>query len=91
QKVAVKDIADEEGQVVVETSAKFGGIANYMHVDMSKADIVCSGRNSTPVTLLNPPRFKRSKPKQNHSEWERFRLQVIEILLVNHITWRCEP
>lgn len=41
-KVAVTDIADEEGQKVVDTIAEFGGIAKYWRVDTSDEDSVSS-------------------------------------------------
>lgn len=39
-KVAVTDIADDEGKKVVEEIEEFGGIAKYWHVDTSKEDSV---------------------------------------------------
>ncbi len=41
-KVAVTDIADEEGKKVVEAIEEFGGIAKYWHVDISEEDSVRS-------------------------------------------------
>ena len=41
-KVAVTDIADEEGQKVVDTISGFGGIAKYWRVDTSDEDSVSS-------------------------------------------------
>lgn len=39
-KVAVTDIADEEGKKVVETIKEFGGTAKYWHIDTSNEDSV---------------------------------------------------
>ncbi|MBN2354786.1 SDR family oxidoreductase, partial [candidate division KSB1 bacterium] len=41
-KVAVTDIADEDGKKVVETIEEFGGIAKYWHVDTSEENSVSS-------------------------------------------------
>lgn len=45
-KVAVTDIADEEGGKVIEEIQKIGGVAKYWHIDTSnEADVISAFSN----------------------------------------------
>ena len=79
-KVAVTDIADEEGQKVVEKIAEFGGNAKYWHVDTSDEDSVSSAFsniarefgsinilvNNAGIAGVNKPTHEITK-----AEWEK--------------------
>ena len=79
-KVAVTDIADDEGQKVVKTISESGGIAKYWHVDTSDEDSVSNAfsniaREFGPINILvnNAGIAGVNKPTHEitREEWEQ--------------------
>ncbi|MDW7679803.1 MAG: clostripain-related cysteine peptidase [bacterium] len=99
--VAVYDVDRVQGYVHAVDSVYNHALATLKgqklrsveHYDCAEdSACVLPGMSDGVDVWYRPPRFGRSKHKQHHSGWECPRtVEVIDILLINHITRRCEP